>query len=62
MQNGFCKLPEWYSLPGEYDPKYCIGKLNTPWMGGSPLGTKTTMRPFTCDPVGHVMALGWRDD
>jgi len=31
-------------------------------MGGSPLGTATTMRPFTCDPVGHVMALGWRDD
>jgi len=20
IQNGFCKLPEWYSLPGEYDP------------------------------------------
>lgn len=57
-KTNWCSRPNWYNLPGEFDVSKCY---ESKALSGSPLST-VSMRPFACDPVGHVMAIGWRDE
>ena len=47
-----CHLPNWYIL-ADPNSDYCTT--------GYPLMPGLSMIAFTCDPVGRLMAIGWKD-